>query len=76
MPANRPSRTRPKPAAARPARPKLTVAYICADLGIATRTFYEWRAKGTGPECIPLPNRRLVVDPAEYDRWLAARKAA
>lgn len=76
MPATRVARSRPKRAAARPARPKLTVAYICADLGIAARTFYEWRAKGTAPECIQLPNRSLVVDPDEYDRWLASRKAA
>ena len=25
-------------------RDKLTVAEICADLGISRRTFYEWRA--------------------------------
>jgi hypothetical protein len=25
-------------------RDKLTVAKICADLGISRRTFYEWRA--------------------------------
>ncbi len=28
---------------------KLTVADICADLGISRRTFYEWRMKGTAP---------------------------
>ena len=28
----------------------------CADLGISRRTFYEWRAKGTAPRCISLPN--------------------
>ena len=27
-------------------RDKLTIAEVCADLGISRRTFYEWRAKG------------------------------
>lgn len=55
---------------------KLTVADICADLGISRRTFYEWRMKGTGPECIPLPNGELRVTASEYQRWLDARKKA
>jgi predicted DNA-binding transcriptional regulator AlpA len=53
---------------------KLTVADICADLGISRRTFYEWRMKGTGPECIPLPNGELRVTVADYQRWLDARR--
>jgi predicted DNA-binding transcriptional regulator AlpA len=28
---------------------KLTIAEVCADLGIGRRTFYEWRAKGRAP---------------------------
>lgn len=55
---------------------KLTVADICADLGISRRTFYEWRMKGTGPECIPLPNGELRVTVPEYQRWLDSRKQA
>lgn len=55
---------------------KLTVADICADLGISRRTFYEWRMKGTGPECIPLPNGELRVTVPEYQRWLNSRKQA
>ena len=55
---------------------KLTVADICADLRISRRTFYEWRMKGTGPECIPLPNGELRVTVSEYKRWLDARKKA
>lgn len=55
---------------------KLTVADICADLGISRRTFYEWRMKGTGPECIPLPNGELRVTLPEYQRWLDSRKQA
>ncbi len=56
---------------------KLTVDEICADLGdISRRTFYEWRMKGTGPECIKLPNGELRVEVSEYKRWLDARKKA
>lgn len=56
---------------------KLTVADICADLRIARRTFYEWRMKGTAPECIRMPNGDLRVTVPEYERWLEAlRKAA
>jgi excisionase family DNA binding protein len=57
-------------------RDKLTIAEICADLGISRRTFYEWRAKGTAPKCIPLPNGELRVRRAEYERWLEAREDA
>jgi predicted DNA-binding transcriptional regulator AlpA len=54
---------------------KLTVADVCADLGISRRTFYEWRAKGTAPRCIPLPNGELRIRRSEYERWLTAREA-
>jgi predicted DNA-binding transcriptional regulator AlpA len=55
---------------------RLTVADICADLGISRRTFYEWRAKGTGPKCIKIPNGELRISHADYDRWLNSREAA
>jgi hypothetical protein len=32
--------------------------------------------KGTGPECIKLPNGELRVEVSEYKRWLDARKKA
>jgi excisionase family DNA binding protein len=57
-------------------RDKLTIAEVCADLGISRRTFYEWRAKGTAPRCITLPNGSLRVRKAEYQRWLTAREEA
>jgi excisionase family DNA binding protein len=57
-------------------RDKLTLAQICADLGISRRTFYEWRAKGKAPRCITLPNGSLRVRRAELDRWLASREDA
>ena len=59
-----------------PSRDKLTVDEICTDLDISRRTFYEWRAKGTAPKCIKLPNGELRVYRAEYRRWLDAREDA
>ena len=60
----------------------LTVDEILEDLRgpdgrpLSRRTFYEWRMKGTGPECIKLPNGELRVEVSEYKRWLDARKKA
>lgn len=55
----------------------LTVDQILEDLGdVSRRTFYEWRAKGTGPKCVKLPNGELRVRRTEYERWLAEREAA
>jgi hypothetical protein len=42
--------------ASRRAGDKITVADVCADLGISRRPFDEWWAKGKAPRCIPLPN--------------------
>jgi predicted DNA-binding transcriptional regulator AlpA len=42
---------------------KLTVADICADLGISRRTFYEWRAKGRAPAPLPIAQRRAAHPP-------------
>jgi predicted DNA-binding transcriptional regulator AlpA len=60
----------------RRSRDKLTVDEICVDLDISRRTFYEWRAKGTAPKCIKLPNGELRVYRVEYQRWLDAREEA
>jgi len=57
-------------------RDKLTIAEVCADLGISRRTFYEWRAKNRAPKCIALPNGSLRIRNGEYQRWLAAREEA
>jgi predicted DNA-binding transcriptional regulator AlpA len=54
-------------------RDKLTVAAVCADLGIDRRMFYEWRAKGRAPGCITLPNGSLRIRRSEYQWWLPAR---
>jgi predicted DNA-binding transcriptional regulator AlpA len=55
---------------------KLTIAEVCADLGISRRTFYEWRAKQRAPRCIRLPNGDLRIRLSEYQRWLTAREDA
>jgi len=66
----------------RPQRDKLTVTEILEDLAdedgnpLPRRTWDEWRAKGTGPKCIKLPNGQLRIRRAEYDRWLNSREAA
>jgi excisionase family DNA binding protein len=57
-------------------RDKLTIAEVCADLGISRRTFYEWRAKRRAPKCISLPNGSLRIRRSEYQRWLAAHEEA
>lgn len=57
-------------------RDKLTIAEVCADLGVSRRTFYEWRAKGKAPKCITLPNGSLRIRRSEYQRWLAAHEEA
>jgi predicted DNA-binding transcriptional regulator AlpA len=57
-------------------RDKLTIAEVCADLGISRRTFYEWRMKNRAPRCITLPNGSLRVRRSEYQRWLASREEA
>jgi len=51
---------------------RLTIADICADLGVSRSTFYEWRAKGRGPRCLKLPNGDIRVNRAEYERWLSS----
>ena len=52
-------------------RGRLTVDDICEDLGISRR-LYQWRAKGTAPKCLKLPNGELRIGRADYDRWLGA----
>jgi len=59
-----------------PSGEKLTVAEVCAELQIARRTFYEWRAKRKAPKCITLPNGSIRIRRAELDRWLGSREDA
>ena len=49
----------------------LTIADVCAELGVARRTFYDWRAKGRAPRCFKLPNNELRVRRTVFDAWIA-----
>jgi len=55
---------------------RLTVAQLCAELGISRSTFYEWRTKGRAPRCIRLPNGEIRVRRSELERWLDSREEA
>jgi len=55
---------------------KLTLAEVCAELGISRSTFYDWRAKRKAPRCITLPNGSIRVRRAELERWLSAHEDA
>ncbi|GAA4215590.1 helix-turn-helix transcriptional regulator [Microbispora amethystogenes] len=48
----------------------LTVAELCAELGISRSTFYDWRQKGRAPRCLKLPNGDLRIRRTDFDRWL------
>ena len=48
----------------------LTVADLCAELGIARSTFYDWRAAHKAPRCIKLPNGGIRIRRVDLERWL------
>lgn len=52
----------------------MTVAEVCAELKVARRTFYDWRAKGRGPKCLKLPNGDLRIRRRDFDSWLSQRE--
>ncbi|MGH3567055.1 MAG: helix-turn-helix transcriptional regulator [Pseudonocardia sp.] len=49
---------------------RLTVQDLCAELGIARSTFYEWRAKGRAPRCMKLPNGEIRIRRVDFENWL------
>jgi predicted DNA-binding transcriptional regulator AlpA len=49
----------------------LTIDQILTELQVARSTFDTWRALGTAPECIKLPNGQLRIRRAVFDAWLA-----
>ena len=51
-------------------RTHLTVADVCAELGVARSTFYDWRAARKAPRCIKLPNGDIRVRRVDLERWL------
>jgi len=57
---------------ARGSRPrgKLTIAGVCAGLGISRRTSCGRRAKNKAPKCITLPDGSLRIRRPGYQRWL------
>ena len=48
----------------------MTVAEVCAELGVARSTFYDWRATHKAPPCLKLPNGDLRIKRADFDKWL------
>ena len=54
----------------------LTIPDVCAELRISRSTFYDWRAKGTAPRCVKLPNAGLRVRRADLDSWLSSLEDA
>jgi predicted DNA-binding transcriptional regulator AlpA len=49
----------------------LTIDQVLTELQVARSTFDTWRALGTAPECIRLPNGQLRIRRAVFDAWLA-----
>lgn len=52
--------------------PHLSIADVCAELGVARSTYYDWRAKGRGPRSLKLPNGEVRVRRHDLEQWLAS----
>jgi excisionase family DNA binding protein len=48
----------------------LTVKEVCAELKISSRTFYRWRAQGTGPRSKRVAGGGVRVRRSWLDEWL------
>ena len=53
----------------------LSVAEVCDHLSVSKDTWAKWRAKGTAPAAIRLPNGSLRVSVEDLDAWLISRAA-
>ncbi|WP_427888616.1 helix-turn-helix transcriptional regulator [Kribbella sp. GL6] len=62
--------------ATRPTQLHLTISDVCAELGIARSTFYDWRAAKKAPRCIKLPNGDLRIRRTDFDNWLQSLEDA
>lgn len=43
---------------------------MCAELGVARSTFYDWRAAKKAPRCIKLPNGDIRIRRVDFENWL------
>lgn len=57
-------------------RRHLTIADVCAELGIARSTFYDWRAARKAPRCIKLPNGDIRIRRIDLESWLQSLEDA
>jgi predicted DNA-binding transcriptional regulator AlpA len=48
----------------------LTVGQVCTELKISPRTFYRWRAQGTGPRSKRIAKGGVRVRRSWLDEWL------
>lgn len=53
-----------------------TVTEACKILGVSRSTLDKWRAKGSAPRMVRLPNGSLRVEAEELDAWMAALPVA
>lgn len=50
----------------------MTIADLCAELGVSRSTFYDWRAKRRAPRCLKLPNGDLRIRRTDFEAWLSS----
>jgi len=49
----------------------MTVEQVVEELGVSRSTWDKWRAKGTAPEALRLPNGSLRIRRDALEAWLA-----
>nr|WP_272956650.1 helix-turn-helix domain-containing protein [Kribbella solani] len=54
----------------------MTIAELCAELGVARSTFYDWRQARKAPRCIKLPNGELRIRRTDLENWLDSLQEA
>lgn len=72
-----PTATRTDPVSTtRAHRTHLTISEVCAELGIARSTFYDWRAARKAPRCLKLPNGDIRIHRTDLETWLESLEDA